>query len=256
MIALEPLNRYENHMINTLARPSRCAKRSARHLGIAADTYHMNIEEADPLQALDRGRRPGSGMSSSATATGSSPVPATSTGPRSSTPSRPSATQTNWPSSAGCPATVDEVLPTSVAADPAAGMDAEPDAGQDTAAATAARSRVLSCPELARARDGALAILYPHQWSWDSHSSRSVCSTGPRAGRERAAEPVRRPVGRRPGATHRLQPGRARGRLLSRAGVLALHDVPGHPRSRPRESSSRRCTRSPRRSDRSVPRTR
>ena len=54
MIALEPLNRYENHMINTLGDARRrCAKRSAReHFGIAADTYHMNIEEADPLKAF------------------------------------------------------------------------------------------------------------------------------------------------------------------------------------------------------------
>src|SRR5215218_7962612 len=53
IIALEPLNRYENHMINTLAdAASLCEKISSPSLGIAADTYHMNIEEADPLKAL------------------------------------------------------------------------------------------------------------------------------------------------------------------------------------------------------------
>jgi sugar phosphate isomerase/epimerase len=53
VIALEPLNRYENHMINTLAdAASLCVKIGSPNLGIAADTYHMNIEEADPLQAL------------------------------------------------------------------------------------------------------------------------------------------------------------------------------------------------------------
>src|SRR5918993_4037091 len=53
IIALEPLNRYENHMINTLAdAASLCAQIGSSHLGIAADTYHMNIEEADPLKAL------------------------------------------------------------------------------------------------------------------------------------------------------------------------------------------------------------
>jgi sugar phosphate isomerase/epimerase len=53
IIALEPLNRYENHMINTLAdAASLCEKISSSSLGIAADTYHMNIEEADPLKAL------------------------------------------------------------------------------------------------------------------------------------------------------------------------------------------------------------
>ena len=53
IIALEPLNRYENHMINTLAdAQALCEKIGSRHLGIAADTYHMNIEEADPPKAL------------------------------------------------------------------------------------------------------------------------------------------------------------------------------------------------------------
>jgi sugar phosphate isomerase/epimerase len=53
IIALEPLNRYENHMINTLAEAQAlCEQIGSPHLGIAADTYHMNIEEADPLKAL------------------------------------------------------------------------------------------------------------------------------------------------------------------------------------------------------------
>jgi sugar phosphate isomerase/epimerase len=53
VIALEPLNRYETHMINTLADAVfLCEKVASPSLGIAADTYHMNIEEADPLQAL------------------------------------------------------------------------------------------------------------------------------------------------------------------------------------------------------------
>lgn len=53
VIALEPLNRYENHMVNTLADATRlCDQIGSAHLGIAADTYHMNIEEADPYQAL------------------------------------------------------------------------------------------------------------------------------------------------------------------------------------------------------------
>ena len=53
VIALEPLNRYENHMINTLDQArTLCEAVGSPHLGIAADTYHMNIEEADPLRAL------------------------------------------------------------------------------------------------------------------------------------------------------------------------------------------------------------
>ena len=53
VIALEPLNRYENHMINTLDQArSLCEEIGSAHFGIAADTYHMNIEEADPLKSL------------------------------------------------------------------------------------------------------------------------------------------------------------------------------------------------------------
>ncbi|MCF6471988.1 sugar phosphate isomerase/epimerase [Nonomuraea sp. MG754425] len=50
LIMLEPLNRYENHMVNTLAEAvSYCAMDSVRIVG---DTYHMNIEEDDPCRAL------------------------------------------------------------------------------------------------------------------------------------------------------------------------------------------------------------
>jgi len=53
IVGLEPLNRYENHMINTLGdAQTLCERIGSRHLGIAADTYHMNIEEADPAKAL------------------------------------------------------------------------------------------------------------------------------------------------------------------------------------------------------------
>jgi sugar phosphate isomerase/epimerase len=53
IIALEPLNRYEDHMINTLAQAQAlCSQIGSPAFGIAADTYHMNIEEADPPQAL------------------------------------------------------------------------------------------------------------------------------------------------------------------------------------------------------------
>jgi sugar phosphate isomerase/epimerase len=50
---LEPLNRYEDHMVNTLQEAivlvSQVALGSVK---IVADTYHMNIEEADPAAAL------------------------------------------------------------------------------------------------------------------------------------------------------------------------------------------------------------
>ncbi|MFC6081650.1 sugar phosphate isomerase/epimerase family protein [Sphaerisporangium aureirubrum] len=48
-IGVEPLNRYETSVINTVeqaleALPEEC--------GLALDTYHMNIEEKDPLRAV------------------------------------------------------------------------------------------------------------------------------------------------------------------------------------------------------------
>lgn len=50
LIMLEPLNRYENHMVNTLAEAvSYCAMDAIR---VAGDTYHMNIEEDDPCRSL------------------------------------------------------------------------------------------------------------------------------------------------------------------------------------------------------------
>ncbi|MFG2073714.1 sugar phosphate isomerase/epimerase family protein [Nonomuraea maritima] len=50
LIMLEPLNRYENHMVNTLAEAvSYCTTDSIRVVG---DTYHMNIEEDDPCRSL------------------------------------------------------------------------------------------------------------------------------------------------------------------------------------------------------------
>lgn len=53
MIFLEPLNRYEDHMVNRLGD----AVELIREIGldsvrVGADTYHMNIEEADPAAAL------------------------------------------------------------------------------------------------------------------------------------------------------------------------------------------------------------
>ena len=47
-ICLEPLNRYEDHMINTLGQAVEiCAAVGSSAIGVCADTYHMNIEETD-----------------------------------------------------------------------------------------------------------------------------------------------------------------------------------------------------------------
>lgn len=53
VLGLEPLNRYENHMVNTLADAvSLCVEVGLPSVKVAADTYHMNIEEADPAASL------------------------------------------------------------------------------------------------------------------------------------------------------------------------------------------------------------
>ncbi len=53
VLLLEPLNRYEDHMVNTLAQAVELAEATGCDaVAVGADTYHMNIEEADPLKAL------------------------------------------------------------------------------------------------------------------------------------------------------------------------------------------------------------
>jgi sugar phosphate isomerase/epimerase len=53
LVLLEPLNRYEDHMVNTLARGAElCAATGSPAVRLLADTYHMNIEEDDPCAAL------------------------------------------------------------------------------------------------------------------------------------------------------------------------------------------------------------
>lgn len=45
---LEPLNRYEDHMVNTLGQAAELAASTGHaSVQVAADSYHMNIEEAD-----------------------------------------------------------------------------------------------------------------------------------------------------------------------------------------------------------------
>jgi sugar phosphate isomerase/epimerase len=52
-LLLEPLNRYEDHMVNTVAQAAALIEEAgSRGLAILADTYHMNIEEDDPCAAL------------------------------------------------------------------------------------------------------------------------------------------------------------------------------------------------------------
>jgi sugar phosphate isomerase/epimerase len=53
VLLFEPLNRYEDHMVNTVAAAVELIA-AARSPGVRllADTYHMNIEEDDPCAAL------------------------------------------------------------------------------------------------------------------------------------------------------------------------------------------------------------
>jgi len=56
-IFLEPLNRYQDHMINTLADArSYIEENQLKHVQIIADFYHMNIEEDGISEALHKNR--------------------------------------------------------------------------------------------------------------------------------------------------------------------------------------------------------
>lgn len=58
-LAMEVLNRYESHFLNTATQAlDFVVQVGAPNVGILLDTYHMNIEEADPASAvLDAGER-------------------------------------------------------------------------------------------------------------------------------------------------------------------------------------------------------
>jgi sugar phosphate isomerase/epimerase len=52
-VLLEPLNRYEDHMLNTLEQGvALCKKVGLKSVVLMADLYHMNIEEKNSSQAL------------------------------------------------------------------------------------------------------------------------------------------------------------------------------------------------------------
>jgi sugar phosphate isomerase/epimerase len=53
VLLFEPLNRYEDHMVNTVAQAVELiAAAGSPAVRVLADTYHMNIEEDDPCAAL------------------------------------------------------------------------------------------------------------------------------------------------------------------------------------------------------------
>lgn len=52
-VLLEPLNRYEDHMVNTLAEGAKLVTETGlRSVRVMADIFHMSIEEADPAQSI------------------------------------------------------------------------------------------------------------------------------------------------------------------------------------------------------------
>lgn len=55
LLLLEPLNRYEDHMVNTLDQGAAlCRDVGVPSVRIVGDFFHMNIEEADPVESLRR----------------------------------------------------------------------------------------------------------------------------------------------------------------------------------------------------------
>ena len=55
LLALEPLNRFEAHVVNTTADGAALVKRVGHpNVGLLYDTFHANIEEADPVGAIRR----------------------------------------------------------------------------------------------------------------------------------------------------------------------------------------------------------
>jgi len=55
-LILEPLNRYETSIINTVAEAKELIRKiGADHLGILADSFHMNIEEKDIFEGILNG---------------------------------------------------------------------------------------------------------------------------------------------------------------------------------------------------------
>ena len=52
-VLLEPLNRYEDHMLNTLAQAGElCSQVGLDSVKVMGDLFHMNIEEDDPAESI------------------------------------------------------------------------------------------------------------------------------------------------------------------------------------------------------------
>jgi sugar phosphate isomerase/epimerase len=51
-LAIEPINRSETHFINRIDQALALAEAVGAECGVCPDTFHLNIEERDPLQAI------------------------------------------------------------------------------------------------------------------------------------------------------------------------------------------------------------
>ncbi|WP_304237168.1 sugar phosphate isomerase/epimerase [Jiulongibacter sediminis] len=56
LIGIEPINRFETYFINRGDQALALAKATGENCGVCLDTFHMNIEETDPLAAIRRAK--------------------------------------------------------------------------------------------------------------------------------------------------------------------------------------------------------
>ena len=89
-LAIEPLNRFETDLINTVDQGLRLVDDiAAPNVGLLLDTFHMNIEEKDLPAAIGRARGPHRGISLPARTIGEPRARIISPGRASSRRSRP-----------------------------------------------------------------------------------------------------------------------------------------------------------------------
>lgn len=51
-LAIEPINRFETYFVNRCAQAVALAEATGPNCGVCLDAFHINIEEADPLQSI------------------------------------------------------------------------------------------------------------------------------------------------------------------------------------------------------------
>ncbi|MGR3810930.1 sugar phosphate isomerase/epimerase family protein [Jiulongibacter sp. NS-SX5] len=56
LLGIEPINRFETYFINRGDQALALAEATGENCGVCLDAFHMNIEEADPLEAIRRAK--------------------------------------------------------------------------------------------------------------------------------------------------------------------------------------------------------